>query len=389
MGDDPRSDDGGDDRSDGPTGNQHGLQPHLRRQGGVQRDTAVAPADDRELPEQRDRNARGPWRIQRVSRRRDRRHPASRRAHLHGRHEGGRATQRPRSGRRCHRRRARSGDAGCDHHGLRRAAHLPQHVPIPGRRALTDCSCPWGVDRPTGTSQRGKELSPKAVKIRVFALCLASIIVALATYVGSAPSSVGSEARVPMSLSAEAIQTAASAAELTRLIGVFETRVKEHTDALDYLFLGKLYLQRARSSGDLGSYTQAGAALERSLALYPSDPDALAALARLRYATHDFAAAARLAKTILAADPAEITARAILGDASLELGDYGTASDIFNGLATRFPNAAAVNARLARLAFLRGDDDLARDLADRAQNEARDEGTFGADLAWYAHLRAP
>src|SRR5437867_2207207 len=25
MGDDPRSDDGGDDRSDGPTGNQHGL----------------------------------------------------------------------------------------------------------------------------------------------------------------------------------------------------------------------------------------------------------------------------------------------------------------------------------------------------------------------------
>ena len=226
------------------------------------------------------------------------------------------------------------------------------------------------------------------MKIRVFALCLASIIVALATYVGSAPSSVGSEARVPMSLSAEAIQTAASAAELARLIGVFEARVKEHTDALDYLFLGKLYLQRARSTGDLGSYTQAGAALERSLALYPSDPDALAALARLRYATHDFAAAARVARTILAADPGDIAASAILGDASLELGDYGTASDKFSGLATRFPNAAAVNARLARLAFLRGDDDLARVLADRAQNEARDEGTFGVDLAWYAHLRA-
>src|SRR5438067_1234368 len=129
------------------------------------------------------------------------------------------------------------------------------------------------------------------MKIRVFALCLASIIVALATYVGSAPSSVGSEARVPMLLSAEAVQTAASAAELARLIVVFEARVKGHTDALDYLFLGKLYLQRARSTGDLGSYTQAGAALERSLALYPSDPDALAALARLRYATHDSTAA--------------------------------------------------------------------------------------------------
>jgi len=69
------------------------------------------------------------------------------------------------------------------------------------------------------------------VKIRVFALCLASIIVALATYVGSAPSSVGSEARVPMSLSAEAIQTAASAAELARLIGDGPARERQLREA--------------------------------------------------------------------------------------------------------------------------------------------------------------
>src|SRR5213593_5254714 len=111
-------------------------------------------------------------------------------------------------------------------------------------------------------------MSP-AVKIRVLALCLASIIVALATRVGPAPTSVGSEARVPVSLSAEAVQTAASAAELARLIGVFEARVKEHSDALDYLFLGKLYLQRARWSGDVGSYAQAEAALDRALELNP------------------------------------------------------------------------------------------------------------------------
>src|SRR5207244_9010193 len=168
-------------------------------------------------------------------------------------------------------------------------------------------------------------------------LCLGALVVALATHLEPARLTAVPGAAAPgAAFSADAIQTAASEAELARLISVFEVRVKEHTDALDYLFLGKLYLQRARSSGDLGSYTQAGAALERSLALYPSDPDALAALARLRYATHDFAAAARVAKTILAADPADITARAILGDASLELGDYGTASDPFSGLAPRF-----------------------------------------------------
>ena len=230
-------------------------------------------------------------------------------------------------------------------------------------------------------------MSP-AVKIRAFALCLAAIIVALATHVGPAPASGGSDARPPESLSAEAVQTVASAAELARLIGVFEARVKDHTDALDYLFLGKLYLQRARSTGNLGSYTQADAALGRALALYPSDPEALAALARLRYATHDFAGAARLARSILSTDPADITASAILGDASLELGDYAMAGERFKRLADQFPNAAAVNARLARLTFLRGEDDLARELADRAQDEARAEGAFGVDLAWYAHLRA-
>jgi len=227
------------------------------------------------------------------------------------------------------------------------------------------------------------------MKIRAIALCLAAIVVALATHIDRTPASVASGAPAPAgSLSAEAVQTAASAAELARLISVFEARVKEHTDELEYLFLGKLYLQRARSTGDVGSYAQAEAALDRALALYPEDPDARASMARLRYATHDFAGAAKMATAILVADPMDAGASAILGDAALELGDYAAASDRFTELANRFPNAAAVDARLARLAFLRGDSGGARELADRAEVEARAEGAFGVDLAWYAHLRA-
>jgi len=224
------------------------------------------------------------------------------------------------------------------------------------------------------------------VRIRALALCLAAMAVALATHLDLGPASVVSTSPAP--LSAEAVQTVASAAELARLIGVFEARLKQHPDALDFLFLGKLYLQRARATGDVGSYAQAEEALARAHALYPDDPETLAALARLRYATHDFASAARAAATILAADPTDPTATALLGDASLELGDYPTAEERFKELAKRFPNAGAVDARLARLAFLRGQNDLARDLADRAASEARAEGAFGIDLAWYAHLRA-
>ncbi|MDP9265989.1 MAG: tetratricopeptide repeat protein, partial [Chloroflexota bacterium] len=57
-------------------------------------------------------------------------------------------------------------------------------------------------------------------------------------------------------------------------------------------------------------------------------------------------------------------------------------------LAQRFPSVAAVDARLARLAFLRGDPAGARDRAARASTEARNEGAFGPGLAWYAHLEA-
>ncbi len=227
------------------------------------------------------------------------------------------------------------------------------------------------------------------MKIRVFVLCLGALVVALATHLEPARLTAVPGAAAPgAAFSADAIQTAASEAELARLISVFEVRVKEHTDALDYLFLGKLYLQRARSRGDVGSYAQAEAALDRALELNPEDPEARAASARLRYATHDFAGAAGLARVILSADATDPAASALLGDATLELGDYATARERFGTLAERFPNAAAVNARLARLAFLSGDPATARELADRAKAEARAEGAFGVDLAWYAHLRA-
>ncbi len=217
---------------------------------------------------------------------------------------------------------------------------------------------------------------------------VAAIAVAASSYLLRGPSAVEPPSPSRDSSAVETLQTSVSTDEVARLIKVFEDRVKQHTDALDLRFLGGLYLQRARAFGDVADYGRAGAALERSLELRPADLEARSALATLRYTTHDFSGALTLARELLASDPSALPAVAIVGDAQMELGDYEGAANSYGLLAQKFPRVAAVNARLARLAFLRGDPAAARDGSARASAEARREGAFGPGLAWYEHLEA-
>ena len=220
------------------------------------------------------------------------------------------------------------------------------------------------------------------------AVVVAAGLIAASSYVLRGSGAVDRAPVAADSTAIEILETSASSDEVARLIPVFEARIRANTDALDYRFLGGLYLQRARANGDVADYVRSGAALERSLELRPADLETRASLATLRYATHDFAGALALARAILAEEPSALSAIAIVGDAQLELGDYAAAADNYDFLARSVPNVAAVDARLARLAFLRGAPTVARDLAARAFMEARSEGAFAAGLAWYAHLEA-
>ena len=224
--------------------------------------------------------------------------------------------------------------------------------------------------------------------LRALAIVLAAAAIAASSYALRGPSAVDlpEPARDPSAI--ESLQASVNVDEVARLIRVFEDRVRQHTDALDFRFLGGLYLQRARALGDVADYQRSRAALERALELRPADLEARGMLASLRYATHDFAGALALAREVLAADPTAASAVAIVGDAQLELGDYAGAASSYGALARKFPNVAAVDARQARLAFLRGEPVMARDLAKSAFEEARTEGAFGSGLAWYAHLEA-
>ena len=164
--------------------------------------------------------------------------------------------------------------------------------------------------------------------------------------------------------------------------------INVEANARDYISaanLGLLYEARARLSGDISDYGRAEEAVTRSLAIEPRQLDVQALHARLLFATHDFAKALTEAQAIDRAAPDQPALLAIMADARLELGDVDIASQLYARINTLAPGPA-VTARLARLAFLRGDPSAAVAGAEAANAAALAEGQAGPGLSWYAYL---
>ena len=147
--------------------------------------------------------------------------------------------------------------------------------------------------------------------------------------------------------------------------------------------LGGLHLQRARITGDLGDYDRALDASERAVAADPIFWAGHTLRATVLFALHDFAGALAEAQTTFAADPTQLDALAVIGDASLELGDVQAAADAYAELLDAAPTPP-VWSRLAHLAFLRGDTRAALDGANRAV-AAVDPAEDRAGAAFYRY----
>ena len=156
-------------------------------------------------------------------------------------------------------------------------------------------------------------------------------------------------------------------------------------DFLSAANLGTLYEARARLSGDVGDYTRATAAAERSLAIEPRQLDVQALHARLQFAVHDFSRALSEAQATDRVAPNQPGVLAIIADASLELGDVEGAAALYARIEALAPGPA-ITARLARVAFLRGDPAGAVAMAEAAQAAAKADGIAGPALSWYAYL---
>ena len=177
-----------------------------------------------------------------------------------------------------------------------------------------------------------------------------------------------------------------SLAQIDHSIAAWTANLEANTkDFLSARNLGLLYEARARLSGDVTDYGRADEAATRSLSIEPRQLDVQALHARILLATHDFSGALVEASSIDRTAPDQPAVLAIIGDASLELGDLDAAAAIYGRIDTLAPSPA-VTARLARVAFLRGDAADAVALAASAHAAAAADHGDGPSISWYAYV---
>jgi tetratricopeptide (TPR) repeat protein len=138
----------------------------------------------------------------------------------------------------------------------------------------------------------------------------------------------------------------------------------------------------ARLTGDVTAWSRALEATDAALDAAPGYVPARSSKATILVALHRFAEAGEIARSLLARDRFDPTALSILGDASLEQGDLGTAASAYLQLGLVTDDAAA-RVRAGRLDFIRGDVAGAIDAHRTAVTAAIDEGLEGDALAFY------
>jgi tetratricopeptide (TPR) repeat protein len=128
---------------------------------------------------------------------------------------------------------------------------------------------------------------------------------------------------------------------------------RDPDDYFSYDRLGAAYIQKARETGDITYYTLAEQALGRSLALESKDREAVSALAHMAtvyFGEHRFPEAIDYAQRAAALKTGDVSQYAIIGDAQLEMGEYGKAEKSFTKLRAAADTPEHANSRIAYLA---------------------------------------
>jgi tetratricopeptide (TPR) repeat protein len=192
---------------------------------------------------------------------------------------------------------------------------------------------------------------------------------------------------------AAAMPARAQQNETDGVIHFFQWKVSQDPDdSFNYDKLGVAYIQKARETGDITYYDLAGKALEKSLALESTHPEAGPAtkhLATVYFAEHRFSDALALAQKALALNPADHTPDALIGDARSEMGEYENAWAAYSQLADpQAPQSETsglqylLETRESNRAFLTGDTKAAIAHMQRAVELSLEASMPKENIAW-------
>ncbi len=174
--------------------------------------------------------------------------------------------------------------------------------------------------------------------------------------------------------------------ELARGIAFLEKRLaSDPDDSPAANQLAERLLRRAAWTGSLDDLRRADSVVAQSLRSVPAEQNhaALALAARVAMTMHRFSEAKKHAEKLLELQPKKAQPHQLLGDACLELGDIERAESAFAEVLKITGDSIATEARLARVALLRGKLEEAREHYEGAVNLARDPAEAGIDtLAW-------
>jgi tetratricopeptide (TPR) repeat protein len=172
-------------------------------------------------------------------------------------------------------------------------------------------------------------------------------------------------------------------------IGFFEARAaRDPESATDRTRLAALYMQRARETSDDQDYVRAEQTARASLALRTQRNDAASVvLASALLAQHRFIEARDVARSLVVQSPEVDAYRALLGETSLELGDYAAARASFGSLGGATRRSLSIAPRLARWAEIRGDTTAAREIMRDAAEAADERRDLPREQAAWFHLR--
>lgn len=156
------------------------------------------------------------------------------------------------------------------------------------------------------------------------------------------------------------------------------------TDTKSQVVLGQLYLRLAKETGSHAAYKHAEKHLRQALELKPESQSGLTSLAASLESQHRFREALEIAWSAYQTNPSNTQALAICGDCQLQLGGLKACREIYETLSNVSPDEPAVIARLAHLAELTGESELAITHLKSARERVSLSGKPLESIAWYS-----